>query len=441
MRPILRDAYKLIHNGALALARVEEAGMRIDVQRLDDSVKRAGIQIKTLTDDLKQTSEWKLWKRRFGENANFGSRQQLGAVLFQEMDHKVGSITKSGRVQVNEEQLEKLDSDFVRKYLKVERLKKLRSTYLVGIRREVQDGYLHPSFNLHLVRTFRSSSDSPNFQNIPIRDPKMGKPIRSCFIPRDGHVLVEIDYSALEFRIAACFWRDSAMIAYASDPTLDVHRDMAAECYCLPTDEVTKQARFHAKNGFVFPTLYGSWYKNTARNLWSAVGGIETADGRPLTEHLRDRGLTGGNWEQHIQDVERTFQDRFPEWTKRKELWWDKYLRSGRFPLMTGFEISGVYSRNNLMNYPVQGPAFHCLLWSLTRLVRLTAKWRTKITGQIHDSIVADVHRDELSDYLALAKRVMTEDVREHWGWIATPLDIEAEVAETNWYEKKEVKV
>ena len=111
--------------------------------------------------------------------------------------------------------------------------------------------------------------------------------------------------------------------------------------------------------------------------------------------------------------------------------------------MMTGFVCSGVFSRNQLYNLPVQGPAFHCLLWSLTQIVNRMKrdKMRSVVVGQIHDSIVADVHRDELDDYLQLVKQTMTVDVRKHWSWIVTPLIVEAEVAETNWYEKKAVEI
>ena len=443
MQPMVLDAYRLLHEGALALARVEEAGMRIDVERLDRTIEKTAEKIERITSELKDSEEWSRWRRRFGNKSTLGSRQQMAGVLFGDMGFKSNVVTKTGKPQMNEEQLEKIDSPFVRRYLDLEKLKKLRSTYLKGIKREVWNGFLHASFNLHLTRTRRSSSDKPNFQNIPIRDPRMGKPIRSCFIPRDGHVLVEIDYGALEFRVCACFWKDEAMIAYASDPSLDVHRDMAAECFGVPIGEVTKEARFYAKNNFVFPTLYGSYYANTSKNLWTVMEthNLVNASGIPLKRCLQDRGITRRNYEDHVRNVEETFQGRFPQWTERKELWWDRYIRTGQFQLLTGFLVEGVYSRNNLMNYPIQGPAFHILLWSLIRLVKWCSKRRTRIVGQIHDSIVADVHRDELDEYLKEAKRVMTQDVREAWKWIVTPLEIEAEVAEDNWFNKRSVQI
>ena len=443
MKPATKDAYRLMHDGALALARVEEAGMKIDVPRLDETIEKAGTRIERLSAKLKCDDVWKTWRRRFGGRSAIGSRHQLGAVLYGELGYEADGETRTGRVQVNEAALERIDLPFVRGYLELEKLRKLHSTYLTGVRREVQEGYLHPSFNLHLVKSWRSSSDSPNFQNIPIRDKRIGKLIRSCFVPRDGHVLVEVDYSALEFRICACHWRDEAMLKYASDPSLDVHRDMAAECYALDRDQGTSDVRFFAKNQFVFPILYGSYYVNCARNLWSVMESAElkTKSGVPLEEHLAGRGIGPGDFERHIEGVERRFYERFPTWAERKERWWKLYQKRGWFPLMTGFRVRGVYSRNQLMNIPIQGPAFHVLLWSLTRIVRWLGrkKMRSRVVGQIHDSIVADVHRDELDEYLAESRRVMTADVRRAWPWIACPLEVDVEVGEENWWEMRKV--
>jgi len=192
-------------------------------------------------------------------------------------------------------------------------------------------------------------------------------------------------------------------------------------------------------------------------NLWNNCSGLRTNVGDVVKNHLACRGIEGlgssstnretgriasTGFYEHIRKVEGDFWGRrFKVYAEWKDKWWKKYQEVGWFPLKTGFRCSGVMKKNDAINYPVQGAAFHCLLWSLIQMVRRTAKWQSKIVGQIHDSIVADVHRSELDAYLVLAKRVMTEEVRKHWPWIVTPLDIEAEVAETNWYEKREVGV
>ena len=445
MKPTTAAAYKLMHDGAIAHAKIEAAGMKIDVARLDKTIERVGVRIDRLTEKLKTDEVWTAWRRRYGEKTNIGSRQQLGQVVFGDLGYKTTGTTKTGRPKMDSEALEQVDLPFVKRFLQVEKLKKLRSTNLKGVRREVVDSFLHPSFNLHLARTFRPSSDTPNFQNIPIRDKKIGKLIRSCFVPRPGHVLVEIDYGGHEFKVASCFWRDEKMMAYASDPDLDIHRDMAAECYSLEPEEVTSSVRFFAKNQFVFPTLYGSYYVNTASNLWGVIGtaGLTRKDGQSLEDHLLGLGITEDNFVDHIQDVEERFNAWFPTWSDRKEKWWARYQKRGWFPMMTGFRVAGIYSRNNLFNTPVQGPAFHCLLWSLIRLVRWLEKrkMRTVIIGQIHDSIVADVHRDELDEFLAKAKEIMTVDIRKAWPWVIVPFVVEAEIGEETWWEKKVVEI
>ncbi len=444
MKPVTKQAYDLFHEGVLALSQVEADGMRIDVPRLDRTIEKTAAKIERMTERLKRDEVWRLWRRRFGDRAKIGSRHQLGKILFGEMAYKIDAVTDKGKAKMDGDALSGVDLPFVRHYLMVEKYKKMLSTNLRGIRREVVDGFLRPSFNLHLVTSFRSSSDKPNFQNQPVRDKLIGRAVRSCFVPRDGRVLVEVDYSALEFRVAACHWRDEKMIEYASDPALDIHRDMAAECYAMNRSQVTGAVRFFAKNQFVFPELYGSWYVNCAANLWSVIDSakLTTRDGVPLKEHLRSKGVTAANFERHVKGVEERFNRMFPTWSRKKEEWWSKYRRRGWFPTMTGFRVAGVWNRKQLMNFPIQGPAFHCLLWSLINMMKKlrAKKMRSMITGQIHDSLVLDVCKDELDDVLAKVVRVMTVDVRRAWPWLVVPLSVDAKMSETNWHEMRSVE-
>ena len=446
MRPATKEAYRLQHDGALALSEVEANGMRIDVPRLDRTILKVGRRIDRLTERLKGDEVWKTWRRVYGAKASIGSRYQLGKVLFGEMGLKSAGRTKvKKQPQVNEETLARLGIPFVDRFLEVEKLKKFKVTYLEGIRREVVDDLLRPSFNLHLVRTYRSSSDSPNFQNIPIRDKVIGKLIRSCFIPRDGHTLVEIDYSGIEVKVAACYHGDPAMLEYIADPARDMHRDMAAECYMVEPEDVSKDMRFYAKNQFVFPEFYGDYYVNCARNLWNVIGsaGLETESGHSVEDVLLMQGVTDQEaFEDHIKEVERDFwEDRFPVYAEWKDKWYAKYQRAGYFRTLTGFVCQGVMGRNDVINYPVQGSAFHCLLFGLTRLVReiRRQKMGAKVVGQIHDSIVADVPDGEVEEYIGLARRVMVGELKAAWDWIVVPLDVDVEISSTNWHEMREV--
>lgn len=444
MKPSTPDAFKLLMEGADAFADVEQNGMKIDVEYLDRILNDTEKKIRQLEVSLRSDEVFDTWQRHFGEKADLGSRTQLGTVIFDLLKVPCVRRTKTGRPATDAEAFEDVDYPFVKRYVDCEKLKKARGTFLMGIKNEVDsEGFLHPFLNLHLASTYRSSSDSPNLQNQPIRDPRQAKLIRRSFIPRsDDHVLLETDYSALEFRGAANFWHDPAMVSYASDPALDIHRDMAAECFNLTKDQVSKPARSTAKNAFVFPVLYGSTYRNCSKNLWSQIHRQElsTAAGVGLYEHLRSKGIHDQKaFELHIKGVEDRFNKRFPHWSSEKDVWWDLYLKRGWFPLSTGFVCHGVFSYNNLMNTPIQGPSFHCLLWSLIQINKWLKKYkmRSKIIVQIHDSILMDVHRKELDDVLIKVEEVMTRDVRKHWDWIVTPLAVETEWSETNWFEKK----
>ena len=449
------DAYNLMHEGALALAQVEANGIQIDTDYLDKTRKRVKSHIKELRSRLQSHEVYRLQQKRFGQKTNLTSRAQLSKVLIHDLRYELPK-TEAGSIKLDESALKALNLDYANLFLEFEKQNKLYGTYLKGVTREVVDGYLRPVFNLHLVITFRSSSDSPNFQNIPIRNPEVAKEIRRAFIPRDGHVLVEIDYSALEFRIASCFWRDPKMVEYASDPTKDIHRDCAAQIFKTSKEQVNKNTRYCAKNMFVFPELYGSTYAPCAAAAWEAMETLNLVVGEtPMREHFRSKGISKlglcdmkqaaqpSTFEWHMKNVESDFYKWFPVLKERRDRFWKEYQSRGYFDLMTGFRIKGVYRRNFVLNAIIQGPAFHLLLWSVTQLVRWCRqnKTKTKIVGQIHDSVIADVHRSELDDFLAVAKDTMTTRAKENFSWVITPLEIEAEVAETNWYEKKAIEI
>lgn len=456
MRPIGKAAFRLMHEGAQALAWVESNGMKVDEPYLETAIDSVSRQIRDTQAELKKSDVYQLWRRTYRDKTNLGSRVQLAHVMFDLLKYPCSQTTATGRPKTDVTALEGVDHPFVKDYVWCEKLKKARATYLRGIQRETDAGFLHPSFNLHLTRTGRSSSDSPNFQNLPVRDPIIGELIRKAFVSRPNHQIVEIDYSAIEVRIAACHTEDPVLIDYICDPTKDMHRDMASQCYLCEPEQVSKMMRYCAKNRFVFPTFYGSMYTDCARALWDSISQMQLEiEGQSLLKWLRAHKITKlgkcdlkerplrGTFEKHIKEVEGDFWDRrFKVYRDWKRDWYSRYERTGGFTMLSGFRCDGVYRRNEVLNYPIQGSAFHCLLWSLIRIVKYIRKhkMRTKVVGQIHDSIVSDVHKRELDDYLHISRWIMTDCLRKAWAWIIVPLDVEAEVAPVkgSWFDKKE---
>ena len=473
MIPITNKGYRLLHEGCIALSQVEANGMKIDTKYLHKAITQTGQKIDDIILQMKEDKIFKIWRREFGRKTNIGSGEQLGKILFSVMDYPCLARTKTGRPKVDETAFASVDLDFVRDFVKLGKLKKARSTYLQGILRETTNGFLHPFFNLNIPRTYRGSSNHPNFQNIPVRNPEIAKLVRRAFIPRINHQIVEIDYSGVEICNATCYHKDPRMISYIKDKRKDLHRDAAMQVYKLSKKELTpkdkndkkevkraKDIRYCGKNMFIFPEFYGDYYIHCAKNLWEAIGqmNLKRRDGYDLYSHLETEGIyelgdcnpdkspKEGTFEKHLQEVEDDFWNkRFRVYGQWKKDWYYAYLKKGYFDTLTGFRIEGLYGRNEVLNYPVQGSAFHWLLWSLIRIQKLLNKYkmRTLIVGQIHDSIVSDVYKKELRNYLEICKQVMTIDICKHWKWINVPLTVEAEVAPLNksWYEKKEYKL
>lgn len=470
MKKTKHDAHKLLHEGAVALAQVSANGMRVDTVYLDSAIEKIGKDICEIENKLKTQKIYKRWSKVYGDKFKLGSREQLGHVLFTKMGLTPAAYTESGRPSTDAEALGKVNLPFVQDYVQWTKLQKARSTYLYGLRQEVVNGYFHPVFNLNTARTFRSSSGKNkdedivgrdfNLQNIPNRNPMIAEIIRRCFIPRKGWSLAEVDYSQIEVRVAACYNEDPNLIQYVKDPSKCMHRDTAMQLFGLELEQVDKKTtRDWCKNKFVFPQFYGSVYFQCAPSIWEALtqpNKFIPGTNITIEEHLRKQGIKKlgdcdpkvppkkGTFEKRCQDVERDFWDvrfkRYAEWKRER---YQSYLRTGGFSTLTGFNVRGIYSRNDVINYPIQGSAFHCLLKSLTLLQKWLRKnkMRSKILGQIHDSIILDCPLDELETVIRKAKEIMTVTVPKLWDWIIVPLQVEADVSDTNWFEKKEMKL
>jgi len=609
VHPQTNDAYRLLMDGTLAFARAERQGIRIDIQYVKRKQEELTNKIEELEKELYKTSFYRHWYHSRGnKRPNVYSNQQLSTFLYKTLKIEPEMVTKSGQGATDEDALTQLNIPELNQLLQIRKLKKVRDTYLEGFEREAVDGYIHPSFNLHLVRTFRSciakgskvlvaenltfnpngtpielirvgdhvycfndklrltqskvlwagktghkkvvrvyyenygqknyldvtpehrirlitgeyvearnlignfallytynfpillgsylnkkeylitkidyldeevdvydleiegynnfianelcvhnSSSEPNFQNIPKRDKESMKICRQALYPRPGHLLLEADYSSLEVRISACYSNDPKLIQYVTDPTTDMHRDMAQQIFMIshfnPSNPEHKTLRFTAKNGFVFPQFYGDWYKTCAlymatltqlprKGKWKNGQGIPLGKGT-LSDHLIAKGVTSINdFINHIKRIEQDFWEvRFPVYSKWKDRWYGKYLRVGYVDLKTGFRCYGPMSRNDVINYPVQGAAFHCLLKSFILMDEIIQRerWKTKLIGQIHDSMILDVCPDELEKVVKTIQEVTCERLKREWNWISVPLSVGIDVTEINgsWAEIK----
>lgn len=455
------DAYNLLHKGILAFARAERQGIHIDVDYCKRQHAFLTRKIGRLENEVKRSNFYRKWEKVSKGAPNIYSNPQLAALLYKVMKIEPLKMTEGGKTgATDEESLQQLNIPELNKILSIRKLKKIKGTYLENYLREQVSGIVHPSINLHTAVTYRSSMDSPNIQNVPKRDKEAMNIVRRAIIPSLGHLLLEIDYSGIEVKISVCYHLDPNMMEYVRNPTTDMHRDMMKQLFMfdLYGSKVAahKHLRDGTKNGFVFPQFYGDYYGNCVlglckwgelpRTKWKKGQGIKLPNGH-LSDHLIANGIKSYDmFMEHIKKVEADFWGRrFKVYSKWKDRWHRQYQRKGHMDMLTGFRCSGAMSRNEVINRPIQGTAFHCLLQSFIDLDRIQEEegWRSKLIAQIHDSLIIDTHPDELEYVAERVRQVTCENLPKKWKWIIVPLEVEADVCGVDepWSEKRPYKL
>lgn len=465
LRPATHEAYELLQRGCIAMADIEAAGIRIDTDYLDKAIDDVCGRIKQAEAELRETDLYKLWQKHYGSTMKLDATGQLAHIVFKVMGCRRSLYHEQDK---NDEIAYKhLISDIpeLSKHFEARKLRKALTGNLYGIKKETVNGYIHPFFDLHTVESYRSSSSRINFQNQHVRNKLIAQIVRSCVIPRNkGNVLLEMDYGAQEVRVSVCYNKDPVLRDYIVNDG-DMHRDMAKELYILTDEQLGpsdkgpgKLVRYAAKNKFVFPGFYGSDYISCAPNLWDAITELDLkrADGVSMHEHLAENGINrlglcdrdttpaSDSFEKHVKAVEHDYwYNRYSVYTQWKKDWWNLYNRQGGVNTLTGFRLFGIFRRTQILCDPIQGSAFHCLLWSVIHIQEefRKRKMRAKIICQIHDSALVDCPQSELSDVIEIMHRWSVREVSKHWSWITVPLATEFELAKDNWYNKKTIDI
>jgi DNA polymerase-1 len=390
-----------------------------------------------------------------GRPINFGSNKDLADLFFNILQLPKGKQTAGGADCVDAAVLATLNTPIAKEITSIAKTEKLNSTYLTQFWREIcDDGRIHPVLGLNQVATYRSGASNPNVQNLPSRDKEALNIARSGIFPEKGHMLVDWDYSSLEVRIIACYTQDSVLMNYIKDETSDMHKDQAMILFGFAPNEWAeldkkhaKAIRFEAKNGLVFPLFYGSFYGSISRNLFPKLKEMTTGE-MTVFEHLRSKGIINSlssaskDFEEHVKQVEKKFWTRFSKSKLYQEQSYKDYVKNGYVEQKFGFKGKGWMSKNDISNHPVQGSAFHCLLWSLNELDRRmkAANMESKIITEIHDCCLASIVPDELEEWCKLSYEIATQEIRKAHPWIIVPLDLEFSKSEVDgsWATMKE---
>lgn len=387
---------------------MEENGVKVEAEALKEYGERLGEQIGKLEKEIYEES---------GEVFNINSPKQLGVILFEKMGLKGGKKTKTG-YSTAADVLEKLAPEvpFVAKILEYRQVAKLKSTYADGLAAFISgDGRIHGKFHQTVTATGRISSAEPNLQNIPVRM-ELGRLIRKVFVPEEGYVFVDADYSQIELRILAHCSGDRQLIE-AYREAKDIHRITASQVFHTPFEEVTELQRRNAK-AVNFGIVYGI----------SSFG---------LSQDL---SITRKEASQYIEQYFRTypgiktFLDDAVEHAKEKGYVSTLFGRRRPIPELSSSNFAQrSFGERVAMNSPIQGTAADIMKIAMVGVNRRLkeGKMKSRLVLQVHDELLIEAFAPEVE----AVEQILREEM-EHAAALEVPLEIDMHTGR-NWYEAK----
>ena len=348
---------------------------------------------------------------------NINSPKQLGEVLFEKMGIQGGKKTKTG-YSTAADVLEKLAPEYpiVSDILEYRGLTKLKSTYAEGLFTCIgKDGRIHSTFNQTITATGRISSTEPNLQNIPMRM-ELGRRIRKVFVPMEGYVFVDADYSQIELRILAHMSGDEQLIeAYKMDE--DIHRITASKVFHTPFEEVTDLQRRNAK-AVNFGIVYGISSFGLSQDL--SITRKEAAD------YIEQYFKTYPGVKQFLDDMVAS---------ARKEGYVaTMYGRRRPIPeLASSNFMQRSFGERVAMNSPIQGTAADIMKIAMIRVwERLHQEGlRSRLILQVHDELLIETLQEEE----ARVRVILAEEMQQAAD-LAVTLEVDMNVG-SDWYESK----
>lgn len=352
-----------------------------------------------------------------GEEFNINSPKQLGVILFEKLKMPYGKKTKTG-YSTAADVLEKLAEEFplVSLILEYRQLTKLKSTYADGLYTFIEgDGRIHGKFHQTITATGRISSTDPNLQNIPVRT-ELGRQLRKVFVPKEGCVFVDADYSQIELRVLAHVSGDQQLIG-AYREAQDIHAITASQVFHVPLDQVTPLERRNAK-AVNFGIVYGI----------SSFG---------LSQDL---SITRKEAQEYIEQYFKTypgiknFLDNSVKEAKEKGYAVTLFGRRRPVPeLKSSNFMQRSFGERVAMNSPIQGTAADIIKIAMIRVSRRMkeAGLQSRLILQVHDELLIETRVEELEQVQEILRREMMGAAE-----LAVPLEVDMHTGES-WYDAK----
>ncbi len=391
-----------------ALYEMEKNGIRVDGEALHQYGKKLRTRIEELTAEIHAMA---------GEEFNINSPKKLGEILFEKVGLNNGKNTTTG-YSTSAEVLEKLTNahPIIPRILEYRQLTKLNSTYAEGLAGYIRaDGRIHGKFHQTVTVTGRISSADPNLQNIPTRMP-LGREIRKVFIPEEGSVFVDADYSQIELRVLAHMSGDAALIAaYQADE--DIHAITASQVFDVPLDQVDSTLRRKAK-AVNFGIVYGISSFGLGQDLDISR---KEAEG-----YIEKYFATYGKVKE--------FLDRTVEDAKKNGYTVTMFGRRRPIPeLASSNFMTRSFGERAAMNAPVQGTAADIIKIAMVRVNRRLKEehLQSKLVLQIHDELIIETKKEEVE----IVQKILVQEMM-HAADLAVPLLVDANVGDS-WYDAK----
>ena len=352
-----------------------------------------------------------------GEAFNINSPKQLGEILFEKMKLPGAKKTKSG-YSTAADVLEKLRENYpvVQKILDYRQVAKLKSTYADGLSAYIRpDGRIHGTFNQTITATGRISSTDPNLQNIPVRM-ELGREIRKLFVPAEGCVFVDADYSQIELRVLAHMSGDENLIG-AYRKAEDIHAITASEVFHVPLSEVTPELRRNAK-AVNFGIVYGISAFGLSEDL-----SISRADAKEYIERYFE-----------TYPGVKAFLDRLVE--NAKTLGYAETMFGRRRPvpeLRSSNFMQRSFGERVAMNSPIQGTAADIIKIAMIKTDRRLRRegLKSRLVLQVHDELLVEAPEPEAPK----VREILAQEMKS-----AADLSVELEIGMKtgkSWYETK----
>ncbi len=385
---------------------MQKEGVRVDKVGLKSYGEVLGNRIQVLEKEIYDEA---------GEEFNINSPKQLGIILFEKMNMPYKKKTKSG-YSTAADVLDKLAPEypFVKKILEYRQLAKLKSTYADGLAAYIsEDGRIHGKFNQTITATGRISSTEPNLQNIPIRM-ELGRQIRKVFIPKEGCVFLDADYSQIELRIMAHMSKDEKLIE-AYNMAEDIHRITASQVFGVPFDEVTDLQRRNAK-AVNFGIIYGISSFGLSQDL--SISRKEASD--YIEQYFKTYPKIKGYIDSMVEDAKKTGYS-LTMFNRRRPI---PELKSSNF-------MQRSFGERVAMNAPIQGTAADIIKLAMIRVYDALKKggYKSKLLLQIHDELLVETYPDEIEDVKKIIEDGMKNAVK-----LSVPLEIDMKQG-NNWLE------